>query len=450
MTVIDEVQFRWRQNLNGDNNRDAWAIDNVSLSGTSLSDDFDPGIDSSMWGDLQNANVNGNASIFPGATGNKLLMRGTGDRIATTAGFEPTSGAVLSFDMILGNGTGSSGNGADNVENGKFIILEYSVDGENWDFLRRMNPNDFETWTTVNVNLPARAILRPDVIVEGNGGSQSMQFNIVRTGNRDKTASATWQVVPSGTNPIDLDDVGGAYPSGTVNFGINDGVEVVTVPITGDLLPESDETFQVIVTSANSGPITGGPRTATITNNDAASVVDVIINEGAEQRSAVTKIEVIFDGFVAAPASAFTLTNLGTTSSPLSTPVTGLSVTADNSGSATVVSISLVSGSSLADGNYRLDIDGSQISVLGSGLVMPGDYVYGDETIDEFFRLFGDGNGDGIVNFTDFSSHMLPAFGTTEVSEGSSFRFDLDYNEDGNINFADFSAGFLPNFNKSR
>tara|TARA_R110002049_G_scaffold72490_1_gene186989 strand:+ start:93066 stop:96530 length:3465 start_codon:yes stop_codon:yes gene_type:complete len=450
VSVIDQVQFRWRQNRNGSNNADAWAIDNVSLSGTSFSEDFDPSIDASLWADLENANVNSSTTIFPGSDGNKLLMRGSGDRVATTVGLQPTSGAVLSFDIILGDGTGANGNGADNVENGKFIILEYSVDGQNWDFLRRMNPNDFETWSTVDVTLPARAILTPKVITEGDGGSQSVQFNIVRTGNRGKTASADWQVVPSGVNPIDLDDVGGVYPSGTVNFGLNDGVEVVTVPIVGDLIPESDETFDIIVTSANSGPITGGPRTITIVNDDAPSVDSVIINEGAVTRSAVTKVEVVFDTLVDAPPSAFSLTNLGTTASPGSTPVTGLAISSDSTGPVTIVSISLVSGGSLADGNYRLDIDGSQVSAIAGGLGMAGDYVYGDDAADDFFRRYGDSNGDGSVNFTDFSQHFLPAFATTQAGAGAAFRWDLDLNEDGAVNFTDFSNGFLPNFATSR
>ena len=254
-------------------------------------------------------------------------------------------------------------------------------------------------------------------ITEGNSGTTSAQFNIVRTGNRDKTASATWQVVPSGTNPIDLDDINGSvYPSGTVNFAVNDGVATVTVPITGDLLLEADETFDLIVTSTNAGPITGGPRTITIVNDDTAlppNVASVVINDGAAQRSAVTKIDVVFDSLVNAPASAFSLTNLGTYASPASDPVTGLSVSADNTGPVTIVTISLLSGQSLPDANYRLDINAAQITAAGGGPAMASNYAFGDDPLDNFFRRYGDGDGDGFVDFDDFSGHFLPAFGTS-------------------------------------
>jgi hypothetical protein len=317
-----------------------------------------------------------------------------------------------------------------------------------------MNPNDFENWSRVDVTIPGRAIVTPKVIIEGDSGTTSAKFNIVRTGNRDKTASATWQIVPSGTNPIDLDDINGSvYPTGTVNFGLNDGVATVTVPITGDLLLEADETFDVIVTSANSGPITGGPRTVTIVNDDTAlppNVASVVINEGAVQRSAVTKIDVVFDSLVDAPATAFALTNLGTNASPASIPVTGFSVSADNSGAVTIVSISLPEGQSLPDANYRLDINASQITATGGGPNMASNYAFGDNPLDNFYRRYGDGNGDGFVDFDDFSDHFLPAFGTSLASNGASFRSDLDFDEDDDVDFDDFSGGFLPNFGTGR
>ena len=452
ITVIDEVQFRWRQIRNGNNNADAWAIDNVSLSGTNFSEDFDP-IDNANWSNLQNANVNTNASIFPGSNGQELLMRGTGQRIATTVGLTPGVGAILTFDLIIGNGTGN--NGADNAENGKDVWLEYSVDGQHWDVLEKMDTNDYEQWETVNVTLPARTRVTPKVTAEGDSGTTSMQFNIVRTGNRDKTAEATWQIVPSGSNPIDLDDIDGtAFPSGTVNFGVNDGIETVTVPITGDFSIEEDETFDVVVTSTNAGPITGGPRTVTITNDDTTlppTVDSVVINEGADQRSALTKVEVIFDSLVDTPAAAFALTNLGTYDEPTNDPVAGLSVSSDNTGAVTVVLITLQSGLSLPDANFQLDIDASQIVPSGGGPAMAANYSFGDDPLDDFFRRYGDGNGDGNVDFIDFSDHFLPAFGTSQSNPGGSpFRGDLDFNLDGNVDFLDFSDGFLPNFGTGR
>jgi len=61
-------------------------------------------IDASLWASLQNATVNNTATVFPGGTGQKLLLPGSGDRIATSVGLTPVAGAILQFDLIIGNG----------------------------------------------------------------------------------------------------------------------------------------------------------------------------------------------------------------------------------------------------------------------------------------------------------------------------------------------------------
>ncbi len=294
--------------------------------------------------------------------------------------------------------------------------------------------------------IAARTAVTPAVIAEGDNGTSSLLLNIVRTGNRDKPATATWQVAPSGSNPVDLDDfLGGVYPGGTVIFGIGDGIETVTLPIAGDQVIEPDETFQVFVTGTNGGPITGGPRTATIVNDDVTpppSVVSVEINEGAVQRSTVTKVQVTFDRLIDAPSSAFTLTNLGTTNAPANLPVTGLLITPTDDGSQTVVMLSLPEGRSLSDGNYRLDIDGSQVSGRGGGPSMALDYVFGDLPEDGFYRKFGDINANGTVELLDFAEFRR-TFGKSSLEPG--YQAGFDSNNDNMIALLDF-ANFRRNF----
>ena len=69
----------------------------------------------------------------------------------------------------------------------------------------------------------------------------------------------------------------------------------------------------------------------------------------------------------------------------------------------------------------------------------------GDESVP---KLASDFNGDGFVDFDDFASGFLPAFGSSLSSPG--FIGDLDADGDGNVDFNDFALGFLPNFGKSR
>ena len=171
---------------------------------------------------------------------------------------QPGPGARLTFDLIIGNGKGTGGNGADNAEAGKDVWLEYSIDGLHWDLLRVMDTDDFESWTTVVVDLPDRAIVPPSIANEGDVGNGSMNFKIVRSGNLEKTATADWRIVPAGAYPIDLIDVNlAAFPSGTVEFAVDEDVETIVIPISGDRILEADETYDVMVTYSNAGPVTG-------------------------------------------------------------------------------------------------------------------------------------------------------------------------------------------------
>ena len=85
----------------------------------------------------------------------------------------------------------------------------------------------------------------------------------------------------------------------------------------------------------------------------------------------------------------------------------------DNSTGRTIVTLSfsgefVSGGGSLADGNYQITVRSDLISTL-SGDALDGDgdgeaggnFVFGDEERDGFFRLFGDNNGDRIVSTLD-------------------------------------------------
>ena len=186
-------------------------------------------------------------------------------------------------------------------------------------------------------------------------------------------------------------------------------------------------------------------------------VESVRVNGGEAQRSSVTSVEVTFDSLVDVPDSAFSLMNLGITTDSSNMVVTGLQIDSNDVGSKTVTTITFGSGTSvidrvttntLDDGNYQLDIIGSLVQARGGGPSMTNDYRFGADTLDNFFRHYGDGNGDGITDFNDFASSFLPSFG---VSLGSqAYRDEMDANGDGFVDFDDFRLGFLPNFGTGR
>ncbi|XZE53502.1 M23 family metallopeptidase [Planctomycetaceae bacterium SH139] len=99
----------------------------------------------------------------------------------------------------------------------------------------------------------------------------------------------------------------------------------------------------------------------------------------------------------------------------------------------------LVAFGSLADGNYQLRINADQIfSATGgrlSGDGDGGDYLFGDEEADGFYRLFGDINGDREVGFVDFLG-FRSSFDAG--AEDPNFEPAFDYNQDDSVGFVDF------------
>ena len=189
----------------------------------------------------------------------------------------------------------------------------------------------------------------------------------------------------------------------------------------------------------------------------APQVESVVVNGGDVQRSTVTEVVVNFDSNVAineVSTPAFQLTNIGTSQDASYTSLVELV------GGKTRVTLSFTSGSSvetrgglaptLEKGFYQLAANSTQISTDGNDLdgnadgSSGGDYLFGNGPGDSLFRIFGDGDGDGVVNFTDFSVYFLPAFGS--VTGDEAYRDEFDWNGDGSVNFTDFSSGLLPNF----
>jgi photosystem II stability/assembly factor-like uncharacterized protein len=154
------------------------------------------------------------------------------------------------------------------------------------------------------------------------------------------------------------------------------------------------------------------------------TVAGVQVNDGSVQRSEVRSIAVTFSGTVsfaggnANAAAAFQLqhvtdgVNVGLTA-VVSTDAQGRTVVSLSFSGSEIDPVSILNGgiASLSDGRYTLTVLASQISANGLALDGNGDGTAGDNYVSptdtyqgngpHLYRLFGDVNGDGVVDATD-------------------------------------------------
>ncbi|MDB5328643.1 MAG: polysaccharide lyase family 4 protein, partial [Phycisphaerales bacterium] len=156
-----------------------------------------------------------------------------------------------------------------------------------------------------------------------------------------------------------------------------------------------------------------------------ATVTGFTTDDGSSQRSMVRSFTLTFDKAVTLPAGALTLLVNGV-ASPASLIVTATSsantqylVTFSNTGAA---------GGSLADGSYQLTLNGALIT-SGAGRPMASNSNY------TFYRLFGDSDGNGVVDFNDFLN-LQNSFGQSVGSP--TFAASLDGDGNGTVDFNDF------------
>lgn len=249
------------------------------------------------------------------------------------------------------------------------------------------------------------------------------------------TRGATLTQAGSFTDPF------GNARTATVDYGDGSGVQPLT--LTGNTFTLSrlytaaagNYTITVTVTNDQGGTHT---RTMVVTVVDPIGIAPVQVNDGNAQRSRVTSLTVTFTGLVTlpgTPATAFTLTG----------PSGAIALAVDTSLSTatqTIVRLTF-SGSgtqsgSLADGRYTLSVLGNSVlDAQGGGVDGNADGLAGGNSQFALHRLFGDSDGDGDVDNTDFTAFRL-ALGSSTTVNPTAYRAYFDFDADGDIDNGDF------------
>lgn len=117
------------------------------------------------------------------------------------------------------------------------------------------------------------------VKAEGNSGSTEFTFQVTRTGDLSTTSTVNWNVVGNGVTGADF--VGGALPGGALQFDPTDTTKTITVMVQGDVLPEGDEQFSVVLSGASTDTtITTSSASGTILNDDVPPGITVTPTSG--------------------------------------------------------------------------------------------------------------------------------------------------------------------------
>lgn len=276
----------------------------------------------------------------------------------------------------------------------------------------------------------------------------------------DVSVATDW---PSGTFPVDV-----VIDDPTL---IESSVESLTFG--ADSLPRQSITLRGIDNGTTDGPrtvqVTIGEQTFEFTVVDkvdrpqtpSVGVESVIVNDGLDQRSNISTLEVVFDGEVELDGldDAFSIVNLDDQSTVETIHVVAGQVdgqthaTLTFSGEGTITRPEF-GDSVLANGNYRLMVDSQHVRILGTDIPMDGDgngiaggqYVFGDQRDDALYAMFGDFDGNGIVALSDYAA-FRGAFGLSSNEAGYSDAFDAD--GDGTIGLVDFAA-MRRNFGSTR
>ncbi len=209
--------------------------------------------------------------------------------------------------------------------------------------------------TDLAVN-PTLSVSGQTAVVEQNAGSTILAYTVTRSGDTTAPLTVEYEVVPSGANPADSNDVAGFLPiGGSVSFGVGETTKTVLVGVTGDGVFEQDETltFQLDPDNLLTNAIFFNRSVTTAIVNDDGNLAPTARNDGfsTDEESAIA-------------GNVFADNGSGADSDPEGDSLSVLAINGDTT--AVGQAITLGSGATLtlnADGTFTYDPAGALASL---------------------------------------------------------------------------------------
>lgn len=367
--------------------------------------------------------------------------------IAENTGADATVGSFTTIDPDAANtfaytlvsGTGDTDNAAFNID-GDTLRASSSFDYESKSSysVRVRSTDQGGLWTekvfTISVTdvneTPTNINLSANSIAENSGAYATV--GTLTTTDPDTANTFTYTLV-SGTGDTD-------------NASFNISGNALRASSSFDF--ETKSSYSVRVRSTDQGGLyTEKVFTINVINtNELVSVsvngADNFIN--ARQRSQITSVVVVTESVLSDPQTAFSLTNIGlltasssslASSQILVTSVGNVYTLRFGAGAGVVAREGTgARANSLADGNWILTVAGSEVS---------GTNQFGNRAVDNFFRMFGDSDGDGDVDGTD-------AVALRKAQIAASYNAALDWDGNGSVTSGADINYFSLNQNKRR
>ncbi|QEH35011.1 Calx-beta domain protein [Aquisphaera giovannonii] len=276
-------------------------------------------------------------------------------------------------------------------------------------------------------------------VTEGDSGTVDAVFTVSLSSASGKSIRVDYATAGgTATAGVDFEPA-----SGTLTFAPGETSRTITVRVKGDVAIEADETFTVDLAAPTNASLAVASAAGVILNDDhaadpAPTVASFVVDDGSAQRSMVRSLTVTFSEEVTVGPGAFELRTPGGVAVPVTVDTR---VEAGRTVAVLTFAGGGIVGGSLADGDYRLTIVAARIAD-SSGQHLDGnrDGTANDAAIFDFYRFFGDMDGDRDVDSADYGALY-------KARNLQGYLSALDYDSDGDVDAADV-AQFLARYRR--